>query len=176
LPEFQEFLISNKLAPEKHVPFLAIWASKFLAFNNRKRQQNVTQTVAEFLKSLEAKQNIKDWQIRQAGDAVRLYLNHFKGPRVLSAAQGAISPKGGLAEKQTLLSEMKRLIRLKHFAYNTELAYLDWVERFFAYLGSTAKGGPTTDLTAEAVQNFLSHLAITKGVASSTRNQALSMC
>lgn len=68
---------------------------------------------------------------------------------------------------------MKRLIRLKHFAYNTELAYLDWIERFFAYMREITKGDPDADLTPEAVQNFLSHLAITKRVASSTQNQAL---
>ena len=68
---------------------------------------------------------------------------------------------------------MKRLIRLKHFAYNTELAYLDWVERFFAYIREATKSGPAADLTPEAVQNFLSHLAITKRVSSSTQNQAL---
>lgn len=27
LPDFQEFLLSHKLAPEKHVLFLAIWVS-----------------------------------------------------------------------------------------------------------------------------------------------------
>jgi hypothetical protein len=65
LPDFQEFLLSHKLAPEKHVLFLAIWVSRFLAFNNRKGQADIGQTVAEFLNSLEAKENIEDWQIRQ---------------------------------------------------------------------------------------------------------------
>ena len=173
LPEFQEFLLSNKLAPEKHVLFLAVWVSKFLAFSNRKGQQNISLTVKEFLSSLEAKEDIKDWQVRQAGEAVRLYLNHFKGDEVLNTAQGAPGPKVRLADRRKLLAEMKRLIRLKHFAYNTELAYLDWVERFFAYMRETTKSGPDADLTPEAVQNFLSHLAISKRVASSTQNQAL---
>lgn len=79
LPDFQEFLLSHKLAPEKHVLFLAIWVSRFLAFSNRKGQQDIGLTVTEFLNSLEAREDIKDWQIRQAGEAVRLYLNHFKG-------------------------------------------------------------------------------------------------
>ena len=39
LPEFQDFLLSNKLAPQKNVLFLAIWVSKFLAFSNRKGHQ-----------------------------------------------------------------------------------------------------------------------------------------
>jgi hypothetical protein len=74
---------------------------------------------------------------------------------------------GRLSDSRKLLAEMKMLIRLKHFAYNTELAYLDWAERFFAYMREITKGDPAADLTPEAVQNFLSHLAITKRVASS---------
>ncbi|MBA4374448.1 MAG: integron integrase [Thermodesulfovibrio sp.] len=68
---------------------------------------------------------------------------------------------------------MKRLIRLKHFAYNTELSYLDWAERFFKYLRETGKSSRSDELTPESVQNFLSHLAINKQVSSSTQNQAL---
>jgi len=41
LSEFQEFLLSHKLAPEKHVLFLAIWVSKFLTFSNSKGQQDI---------------------------------------------------------------------------------------------------------------------------------------
>ncbi len=63
LPEFQEFLLSHKLAPEKHVLFLAVWVSKFLAFSNRKGQQNIGHTVTEFPDSLEAREDIKDWQV-----------------------------------------------------------------------------------------------------------------
>jgi integron integrase len=173
LPEFQEFLRTHKLAQEKHVLFLAVWVSKFLAFSNRKGHQDLGLTVAEFLKYLESKEDIKDWQLRQAGEAVRLYLNHFKGNEALSAAQGTPKRKAGLSDRTKLLAEMKRLIRLKHFAYNTEIAYLDWVERFFAYMSDTTENGAAADLTPEAVQNFLSHLAITKRVASSTQNQAL---
>lgn len=173
LPEFQEFLLSHKLAPEKHVLFLAVWVSKFLAFSNRKGKQDIGLTVTEFLDSLAAKEDIKAWQVKQAGEAVRLYLNHFKGNEVMGAAKGTSKPKASLADRPKLLSEMKRLIRLKHFAYNTELAYLDWVGRFFAYMRETADNTPDAALTLEAVQNFLSHLAITKRVASSTQNQAL---
>ena len=38
LPEFQQFLFERKLAPEKNIPFLAYWVSRFLAFvRNRER-------------------------------------------------------------------------------------------------------------------------------------------
>lgn len=44
LHEFQEFLLSLKLAPEKHVLFLAVWVSKFLVFSNRKGQADIGST------------------------------------------------------------------------------------------------------------------------------------
>ncbi len=53
LPEFQDYLLSHKLATQKNVLFLAIWVSKFLAFSNRTGQQDIGVTVTEFLNSLE---------------------------------------------------------------------------------------------------------------------------
>jgi len=35
LPEFQDFLVSRSLVPEKNLSFYANWVSKFLAFCNR---------------------------------------------------------------------------------------------------------------------------------------------
>jgi hypothetical protein len=35
LQEFQNFLLAHRLAPEKNVPYYALWASRFLAFANK---------------------------------------------------------------------------------------------------------------------------------------------
>lgn len=174
LPEFQEFLLSRKLAAEKHVLFFAIWASKFLAFCNRKGHQDINLTVEEFLESLEANESIKDWQVRQAEQAVRLYLTHYKGS-VGRSTQKKERPEWRISDRSYLLAEMRRLIRLKHFAYNTELAYLDWANRFIAFVREceTAGDASSTVLRPEHVQSYLSHLAISKRVSSSTQNQAL---
>jgi integron integrase len=173
LPEFQEFLLSHKLASRKNVLFFAVWVSKFLAFSNTRNHADTNQTVDEFLNSLEARENIADWQIRQAADAVRLYLEHFKGSEELKALYGKERQAGSISDRPKLLAEMKRLIRVKHFAYSTETAYLDWAGRFFAYLDGTKKTDPADALSPEDAKNFLSHLAITQRVSSSTQNQAL---
>jgi hypothetical protein len=34
LPEFQKFLLERKLAPEKNIPFLAYWVSRFFEFSH----------------------------------------------------------------------------------------------------------------------------------------------
>ena len=99
LHEFQEFLLKHKLAQEKHVLFLAVWVSKFLAFSNRKGHQDLGLTVTEFLDSLEAKDDIKDWQLSQAGEAVRLYLNHFKG---IQSAIGKAVKEAGILKHATV--------------------------------------------------------------------------
>lgn len=173
LPEFQDFLLSHKLAHPKNVLYLAVWANKLLAFINKRGQTDIDRTVAEFIESLEARKEMADWQVRQAREAVRLYLNHFKGGEALKALSGKERPEGRLSDRPKLLSEMKRLIRLKHLAYNTETAYLDWVERYFTYLRGTTNGASSVVLLPETVRNFLSHLAIDKQVSSSTQNQAL---
>jgi len=70
LPDFQAYLLSHKLATQKNVLFLAIWVTKFLAFSNRRKQQGLKLTVAEFPNSLEAKADIQGWQARQADEAI----------------------------------------------------------------------------------------------------------
>ena len=36
LPDFQKFLLERSLAPEKNIPFLAYWVSRFLTFGRKK--------------------------------------------------------------------------------------------------------------------------------------------
>ncbi len=67
LPEFQKFLIERKLAPEKNVPFLAYWVSRFLGFIRRLEypatEYNET-IVQEFIETLRADKRTLDWQPR----------------------------------------------------------------------------------------------------------------
>jgi hypothetical protein len=79
LPEFQAFLSLRKLAPEKNIPFYAYWASRFLAFCNKQASADFPRAALEFQQSLMTDQKIADWQIKQAEEAIRLYLTNFKG-------------------------------------------------------------------------------------------------
>ena len=71
LPEFQDFLLSRSLIPEKNVSFYAHWVSKFLAFSNRNQDLGPDLRVEKFLNYLKSQKNIADWQIKQADDALR---------------------------------------------------------------------------------------------------------
>lgn len=171
LPDFQEFLKASKLAPERNIPYLAHWVSRFLFFISRKDHSDTGTLVIEFLDSLKT-ENIADWQVSQAEQALLLYLNHFKGGEALKNAKAGTLPEVSLSDKSGIISEMKRLLRLKHYSYRTEIAYLDWAERFFAYVKDTAGGAAFETITTDTIKNYLGYLAINKRVSSSTQNQA----
>ncbi|VAW30953.1 Integron integrase IntIPac [hydrothermal vent metagenome] len=69
-----------------------------------------------------------------------------------------------------LLDQVRDAIRIKHYSIRTEKAYADWIRRFIFYHD---KRHPKQMGTRE-IEQFLSHLAISRNVAASTQNQALS--
>lgn len=169
LPEFQKFLLDRKLAPEKNIPFLAYWVSRFLAFA-RNRELTVAEynetTVQEFIGALQSDKRTLDWQPRQAEDAIMLYYFNYLGK-----TGGHIDGATGLLDVDNALSETKRLIRLKHYSYSTERTYIQWIERFFSY-SFASENKKIEDLSSLDFKNFLSHLALKQRVSSSTQNQA----
>ena len=167
LPEFQKFLLERKLAPEKNIPFLAYWVSRFLGFA-RKSERTVTEynetTVQEFIEALRSDKRTRDWQPRQAEDAIKLYYFNY-----LNKTGGQAGGAAGLMDADSALSETKRLIRLKHYSYSTERTYLQWIARFFSY-ALASENKKIDDLSPVDVKNFLSHLALKQKVSSSTQN------
>ena len=69
-----------------------------------------------------------------------------------------------------LLDQLRDKIRLKHYSMRTEEAYSDWVRRFILFHG---KRHPNS-MGKEAVEAFLTHLAVAGKVSASTQNQAKS--
>ncbi len=68
-----------------------------------------------------------------------------------------------------LMDKVSLVIRKKHYAYNTELAYKDWIKRYILF---NDKKHPK-DMGEKEISRFISHLAINRKVAASTQNQAL---
>jgi integron integrase len=68
-----------------------------------------------------------------------------------------------------LLEEVRKQIRLRHFSYRTEKAYVDWIRRFVIYHN---KRHPN-DMGGVEVEEFLSHLARDRNVSAATQGQAL---
>jgi integrase len=69
-----------------------------------------------------------------------------------------------------LLDQVRNAIRLRHYSFRTEQAYVDWVKRFIVFSGTRHP----RSMGAIDVQRFLSHLAEERNVAAATQAQALS--
>ncbi|MCG2712638.1 MAG: integron integrase [Candidatus Omnitrophica bacterium] len=71
------------------------------------------------------------------------------------------------------MDKTRQAIRIKHYSYRTERAYLEWINRFFVYLKDVKhKNIKAPELTSDEVRDFLSYLAVKRRVSSSTQNQA----
>jgi integron integrase len=88
--------------------------------------------------------------------------------KMLLAQPGLV---GNLDPKEPDLDrEMRKLMRVRHYARRTENAYLNWLQRFRRFL----KSNDVESATEAEIRDFLSHLAVEGQVAASTQNQAFS--
>jgi len=172
LPKFQEFLRSTSLVKEKYIPFYANWARKFLTFSENQGNLSHDIQVRKFLDLLRGHQNISDWQVRQAENAVQLYVNQFMEGRKWPSSSTPLEKNGNPSTISQILSYMREALRIKHYAYRTEIAYLEWVEKFYTYTINVKKTDAPGGWDSVDVRNYLSHLALKQKVASSTQNQA----
>jgi len=81
------------------------------------------------------------------------------------ASNGQIEPP-----PREMLDRVRDAIRVKHYSYQTEKSYVQWIRRFILFHN---KRHPS-EMGGDEVNAFLTHLATTENVAASTQNQALS--
>ncbi len=72
-------------------------------------------------------------------------------------------------KKPDLLEQTRNVIRVKHYALNTERSYLPWIRRFIFF----HKKRHTASMGEKEIGEFLTHLAVNENVAANTQNQAL---
>jgi len=68
-----------------------------------------------------------------------------------------------------LLDEVRNVMRLRHYSYETEKIYVYWIKQYIYFHKITHP----KDMGAIEVEAFLTHLAVEKNVTASTQNQAL---
>jgi len=68
-----------------------------------------------------------------------------------------------------LLDRVRDQVRAKHYSDRTEEIYVEWIRRFISFHN---KRHPS-EMDGDAVNAFLTHLAVNENVAASTQNQAL---
>jgi hypothetical protein len=69
-----------------------------------------------------------------------------------------------------LIPDLRRALRLRHYSQRTEQAYVSWVKRFVRFGGMRHP----RELGAAEVGAFLTSLAVDRGLAAATQNQAAS--
>ena len=99
------------------------------------------------------------------GECYRL----IQPPKAVSHRPLLPTPSGGPGSPPKLLVQLRVALRLRHYSAHTEAAYVAWVRRYIRYHGCRHPAG----LGAAEVTEFLSMLALERGVAASTQNQAL---
>lgn len=93
LPQFQKFMADRHLAVEKQIPFYAGWASKFIRFSNARNTTPSDLKIQLFLDDLKKNPKYQDWQIAQAENAVKLYVDHFLSKKQSMQASAMFSLK-----------------------------------------------------------------------------------
>ncbi|WP_029215030.1 integron integrase [Kallotenue papyrolyticum] len=73
------------------------------------------------------------------------------------------------AEPPKLLDQVRRALRVKHYAIRTEEAYIQWIKRYILFHD---KRHPS-EMNIPEIEAFFTHLAVHDQVTASTQNQAL---
>ena len=78
----------------------------------------------------------------------------------------------GKQKKTSILDDVRRVMRVKHYSIHTERTYCDWIRRFILF----HKMQDRAELFIESekkIEEYLTHLAIEGNVAPATQNQAM---
>jgi integron integrase len=183
---FQACVEENRVGPDRSM-FYVRWAQAFVRFLPEKRLRDRSRPDVEaFLSDLSKRPGVVDWQVRQAEHALRILYEVFLpayAPRDIAkvkAERERPSENVPAFRDRVIPGEVERLfspvvdavkmeIRSRHYSIRTETAYIDWVRRLIAFHGYV---NPES-LNADEVKKYLDYLAVERGVAASTQNQAL---
>jgi integrase len=167
LKDFERFLLKLGNIPEEKTKFYLYWVRRFLKFSNYELENIHTERISQYLDSLGTDEKIKDWQVKQAADAVILYVEKYLNRPLQEVTPQKFDVKKSLQWEQ-MLEEARNAIRLRHFSLSTEKTYLGWIARFKIFL----KDRDPYSLEVSDMKNFLTHLARVGRVSASTQNQA----
>jgi len=147
LETFKQLLTDRKLVNEKQVPYMIWWVKHYLQLR-MPDEHSFSQILSE--------EKREDWQIRQALDAVKLYRRKIGDDD---------NTETSLSDP---ISEVKRMLKIRHYARSTVKTYTHWCLRYIAYCRDTDTD-PSID---ESYIAFISQLALKRKVSASTQNQA----
>lgn len=170
---FEAFLKEHRLVKEHQISYYVEWVRQFSEHCKGKLSNITRDSMAEFIAGLSDRRSIADWQIRQADDAmnvfVRNYLKQVHGINIVeNNLKKSVPVNPGRDSWVEVVESTAQYIRLRHYSKNTGETYIGWIKQFAVYLDYKA---PILTSSAD-VKNFLTGLATERHVAASTQNQA----
>jgi integrase len=189
---FRSCVEDNRVDPD-HSGYYVRWVQAFFRFIPGKRLRDRSRDDIEaFLADLGKRPGTGDWQVRQAGQSLKvLYEVFLPNYAPVNTAEDVREPRERKAEEprlksttfrdRTIPGEVERLfaslldaikteIRSRHYSIRTESAYTDWARRFIAFHDYA---DPRSLDARKAVKEYLEYLAVERAVAANTQNQAL---
>ena len=158
---YTDFLEQRNLVPAKYVNFYGKWLSDYIYFVRKNGITSRNESVLRFVAFLEKRENVEDWQIRQAETAIQIYYSTY----LKTGESGSVNLN---YDEKDCCDKIIEVMRLRHYSYLTEKSYIAWVKSYFVYCESAH----CDYKRSESVKAFLTHLAINKKVAGATQNQA----
>lgn len=163
---YKDFLSQKQFITENRIPYYLYWVTRLHKFYQIEPGVPLRDSQIEsFLKHLS--KNHEDWQVKQAAEAIRLFVFYISSSRHQSDSTAPQNSAAGV-EWDRLTSDAVKALRLKHRSIHTEKSYLYWLKMFRAFLNGKAPA----ELSEVDVRNFMSYLAVERKVAKSTQTQA----
>jgi hypothetical protein len=178
LTGFEDYIVRHELVPAKYARYHRLWVERWIAFGGGGVGTEADTVRRRFLEQLTRDGRTADWQVRQADDAVKLYLwNYLPAVGNGGSASAVVPPAAPTpAGADDSLRCLRDELRLRHYAYRTEQTYLEWAGRFLRYAAQCGnEPGEARPVATSTVKDFLTHLALDRQVSASTQNQAFSV-
>ena len=166
--KFQKYLEDMSIVPKQQIPFYCKWVNQFLRLELRNPELSDQDKVISWVSSVSRYREIEGWQIEQAGDAIKIYLEWRLSGTVKKYPNSSLNENPSHMTVGEVLKKTKELIRLRHYSYRTEGTYLDWINRYITY----ALGHKTNLRSTATLKAYLTYLAMERKVAKATQSQA----
>ena len=166
--DFAQYLEETAKIWKKRIPYYLQWVAKYREYLKQYSNEKSSHEVRLiFLKDLS--KTVEPWMVNQADDAVRhfLYFTNKDNSKVFTPLKRNIIED---SEEQwnNGMSEARRLMILRKRSVRTIKTYSGWILRFSHYL----KNKKFENITVEDLKNYLSFLAVDRGVSAATQNLA----
>lgn len=163
MKRFKEYLLSNRILPEKRIPYYISWVSRFYEHCGKEVGETYTDDEVQHYIHYLTKFR-EEWQVKQAREAVDLY-RFIQKKKLQSRRKRDID---GHVDWKEVAEETVRMLRLKHRSLSTEKTYIGWLRDFYRFNQAVSP----KSLDGSHVKDYLTYLAVDRHVAVSTQNQA----